>query len=123
MKTSRTHHPDKLKELVESEKAAAKSQASSITSSLQVTIEECLEKLQPLPNDHPTARKITIFIGEMMALDCQAFIVVKDQGFVLLLNQLQTHYKIPSHKYFLATLIPELYGNCRENFAVTKMLH
>ena len=42
----RTHHPDKLKELVESEKAAAKSQASSVTSSLQVTIEECLEKLQ-----------------------------------------------------------------------------
>ena len=34
-----THHPDKLKELVESEKAAAKSQASSITSSSQVTIE------------------------------------------------------------------------------------
>ena len=66
----RTHHPDKLKKLVESEKAAAKSQASSVTSSSQVTIEECLERLQPLPNDHPTTQKITILIGEMMALDC-----------------------------------------------------
>ena len=49
-----------------------------------------------------------------MALDCQAFSVVEDQGFVSLLNQLQPHYKIPSHKYFSATLIPELYVKCKE---------
>ena len=85
-----------------------------MTSSSQVTIEECLERLQPLPNDHPTARKITILIGEMMALDCQPFSVVEDQGFVSLLNQLQPCYKIPSCKYFSATLIPELYAKCKE---------
>ena len=83
---------------MESKKATAKSQASSVTSSSQVTIQECLERLWPLPNDHPTARKITILIGEMMALGCQPFSIVEDQGFVLLLNQLQPHYKIPSHK-------------------------
>ena len=99
---------------MQSEKAAAKSQASLVTSSSQVTIEECLERLQPLPNDHPTARKITILIGEMMALDCQPFSIVEDQGFVSLLNQLQPHYKIPSRKYFLTTLIPELYAKCNE---------
>ena len=54
-KNLRIHHRDKLKELVESKKAAAESQASSVTSSLQVTIEECLERLQPLPNDHRAA--------------------------------------------------------------------
>ena len=106
----RIHHRDKLKELVESKKAAAESQASSVTSSLQVTIEECLESLQPLPNDHPAARKITILISEMMALDCQPFSIVEDQGFVSLLNHPQPCYKIPSHKYISATLIPELYA-------------
>ena len=88
-----------------------------MTSSLHATIEEeCLERLQPLPNDHPTAQKITILIGEMMALVCQPFSIVKDQGFVSLLNQLQPCYKIPRHKYFSAMLIPELlYAKCKEN--------
>ena len=43
----------------------------------------------------------------MVALDFQPFSVVEDQGSVLLLNQLQPHYKIPKHKYFSVTLIPE----------------
>lgn len=49
-----------------------------------------------------------------MALDCQPFSTVEDQGFVLLLSQLQPHYRIPSRKYFSATVILELYGKCKE---------
>ena len=49
-----------------------------------------------------------------MALDCQPFSVVEDQGFVSLLNQLQPRCKIPIRKYFSATLIPELYTKCKE---------
>ena len=102
----RTHHPDKLKELAESKNSAAKSQASSLAGPSQVTIEEYLERCQPFPSDHRTARKITILIGEMIALDCQPFSIIEDQGFVSLLNQLQPRYNIPSFKYFSATLIP-----------------
>ena len=69
---------------------------------------------QSFPSDYLTVRKITILIGEMMALDCQPFSIVKDQGFISLLNQLQPHYKIPSRKYFSAMLIPELYAKCKE---------
>ena len=83
------HQPDELKGLMEGEKATAKSQASSSAGSLQVTIQEYLEKFQPFLMIYPTTWKITILIGEMMALDCQPFSIVKVQGFVLLPNQLQ----------------------------------
>lgn len=83
------HHPDELKGLMESEKATAKSQASSSAGSLQVTMDEYLEKFQPFLMIHPTTWKITILRGEMMALDCQPISIVKVQGFVLLPNQLQ----------------------------------
>ena len=83
------HHLDKLKELLESEKAASKEKASSS----QVTIKECLERAQPFPSDHPTAQKITHLIGKMMAVDCQPFSIIEDQGFIALLSQLQPRYK------------------------------
>ena len=41
-----------------------KRQASSVIGSSQVIIKDCLERLQPLPNDNPTAQKTTILIGK-----------------------------------------------------------
>ena len=49
-----------------------------------------------------------------MALDCQPFSVVEDQGFVHLLNHLQPRYQLSCHKYFSSTMIPQLYDNCKE---------
>ena len=50
-----TNSPSRqIEELVESENATAKSQASSLAGPLQVTIEECLERCQPFLSDHPT---------------------------------------------------------------------
>ena len=72
------------------------------------------DRLQPVWGSLRLA-PITILNGEMMALDCQPISIVKDQGFVSLLNQQQPHYKIPSRKYFSAMLIPELlYAKCKE---------
>ena len=50
----------------------------------------------------------------MMALDCQPFSVVEDQGFVHLLNHLQPRYQLPGHKYFSSTMIPQLYDSCKK---------
>ena len=50
----------------------------------------------------------------MMALDCQPFSVVEDQGFVRLLNYLQPRYQVPGRKYFSSTMIPQLYSSCKE---------
>ena len=87
-------HPDKLRELEESEKEASKKKeaAKEQTGFSQATLEECLEWTRPYPIDHPVAQRITRFIAEMMALDCQPFSVVEDQGFVRLLNHLQPRY-------------------------------
>ena len=54
--------------------------------------------MRPYPIDHPVAQRITRFIAEMMALDCQPFSIVEDQGFVRLLNHLQPRYQLPYHK-------------------------
>ena len=112
----RNRHPDKLRELEESEKEASKKKAAAKeqTSSSQATLEECLEWTRPYPIDHPVAQRITRFIAEMMALDCQPFSVVEDQGFVRLLNHLQPHYQLPGRKYFSSTMIPQLYDSCKK---------
>ena len=71
--------PDKLKELKEREKEAInkKQRAKEQTSSLQSTLDEYLEWLRPYPINHPVAQRITSFIAEMMALDCQQFSMAK----------------------------------------------
>jgi len=46
-------------------------------------------------------KRITRFIAEMMALDCQSYSLVEDQGFVRLLNHLQPRYQLPSQKFFI----------------------
>ena len=112
----RNRHPDKLRELEESEKKVNKKKAAAKeqTSSSQATLKECLEWMRPYPIDHPVAQRITHFIAEMMALDCQPFSVVEDQGFVRLLNHLQPRYQLPGHKYFSSTMIPQLYDSCKK---------
>ena len=112
----RNRHPDKLRELEESEKEAGKKKAAAKEhpSSSQVTLDECLEWSRPYPIDHPVAQRITRLIAEMMALDCQPFSVVEDQGFVRLLNYLQPRYQPPGRKYFSSTVIPQLYDSCKK---------
>ena len=112
----RNRHPEKLRELKESEKEVNKKKAAAKeqTSSSQATLEECLEWTRPYPIDHPVAQRITRFIAEMMALDCQQFSVVEDQGFVRLLNHLQPCYQLPGRKYFSSTMIPQLYDSCKK---------
>ena len=66
---------------------------------------------------HPVARKITCLIGEMIAVDCQPFSIVEDDGFVNLVNKLQPCYQMPSRcsrKYFSTTLILHLFEKCKE---------
>ena len=59
-------------------------------------------------------------IGKMIAIDCQTFSIVEDEGFINLVNELQISYHIPSYKFFSTTLIPELFDKCKE--AVEKII-
>ena len=76
------YHPDKLKELKQSEQAASKEKVNfkEQLSSSQVTFEECLEQMRSFPIDHLVAQNITHLIAKMMALDCQPLALLKTRG-------------------------------------------
>ena len=44
----------------------------------------------------------------MMALDCQPFSIVQDDGFTRLLKTLEPRYSIPSRQYITETIVPHL---------------
>ena len=114
----KVHHPEKLRQLEASEKAAAKTaskeNSQNRSSSTVITLEDCLERSRPYPVDHPLARKITRLIDETVVVDCQPFSIVEDEGFVKLVKELQPRYQIPSRKYFSTTLIPQMFEKCKE---------
>ena len=87
--------------------------------SSQSTIDRCFQQSKPYNKGHPEARKITLLIGEMMALDFQPFSIVEDTGFTALINHLDPRYKVPSRKYFSTTLIPEMYDQAKEKVKKT----
>ena len=94
-------------------------QSPSPCHSLQSTINRCFQHSKPYDKGHPEARKITLLIGEMMALEFQPFSIVEDTGFTALTNHLDARYNIPSRKYFSTTLIPEMYDQAKEKVKKT----
>lgn len=103
-------HLSAFKEMEEKEREATRiQQIDRGQSSKQVSLEVIVERSKQLLFDSPRARKITMLIGEMIAVDNQPFSVVGDIGFGRLVNFLEPRYQIPSRKYFSETLIPELY--------------
>ena len=114
----KVHHPKKLRQFKESEKAAAKAASKETSqnrsSSMVITLKDCLERSRPYPVDHPLTRKITSLIGKMVVVDCQPFSIVEDEGFVKLV---QPCYQIPNRKYFSTTLIPHMFKKCSKLFS------
>ena len=47
-------------------------------------------------------------IAEMMVLDFQPLSIVSDVGFIRLLNMLEPRYKVPSRRYFMENIIPQM---------------
>ena len=70
--------------------------------------------MTPFGLNHPTARKITQTVGEMIALDNQPFSIVDDLGFKNLVRVLKPRYNLPSRRYFAEVVIPDMYQQVKE---------
>ena len=72
------------------------------------TLDDYVQKVTPFRLNHPTARKITRTVGEMIALDNQPFSIVDDLGFKNLVRVLEPRYNLPSYPYFAEVVIPDM---------------
>ena len=52
---------------------------------------------------------LNLTIGELIAVDNEAFNIVNRIGFVRLMATVEPRYTLPSDKYFSETLIPKMY--------------
>jgi hypothetical protein len=82
---------------------------------VQPTLAQCNSMAEAWPTDHPRAKSISTAIGAMMALDCQPFSIVEDEGFKRLMKLVAPKYALPSRKYFSSTLLTEMYDHLRVN--------
>ena len=72
----------------------------------QLILAETEHLHKPWDINDQRAKLIHVKIGEMIARDCQAYSLVEDAEFTLLVHVLEPRYHIPSHKYFCKTVIP-----------------
>lgn len=80
---------------------------------VQATLEQCASMKEAWPIDHPRAQAISTAIGSMIALDCQPFSVVEDEGFKRLIKLLAPKYVLPSRRYFAETVLNDMYEHLR----------
>ena len=81
----------------------------SYTHSSQPTVKEAFVASQPLPFDHPRARKLHRSIAEMICVDCLPFYTVEKPGFLRLVKTLEPKYTPCSRTYLSQTMIPSMY--------------
>ena len=82
----------------------------------QPTISAVIERKIPYPFDYPRARQLTRIIGELIAVDNEAFNIVNRIGFVRLMATVEPRYTLQSDKYSSKTLIPEMYEKAKGNY-------
>ena len=66
----------------------------------QLTLAEAEQLHKPWDINDQWAKLIHVKIGEMIARDCQPYLLVEDAGFILLVYVLEPRYHIPNCKYF-----------------------
>ena len=49
------------------------------------------------------------FLGEMIAVDAEPYLMVERPGFQKLMKTVAPKYKVPSRKYFSEGVVPEIY--------------
>ena len=81
---------------------------------LQTTLEQCASMKEMWSSDHPRAQAISTAIGEMMALDCQPFSIVEDEGFKRLMKLVAPKYVLPSRRHFAETVLTDMYDSLRK---------
>ena len=108
------NHASEYTRLEASEKAREVENKDKASGGVVQTLDDYVQKVTPFGLNHPTARKITRTVGEMIVLDNQPFSIVDDLGFKNLVRVLEPRYNLPSHRYFAEVVIPDMYQQVKE---------
>lgn len=114
LKHLRLNHASEYASLEASERAREMGNKDKGSSGVVQTLDDYVQKVTPFGINHPTARKITRSVAEMIALDNQSFSIVDDLGFKNLVGILEPRYNLPSRRYFAEVVIPDMYQQLKE---------
>ena len=81
--------------------------------SKQQTLEEVVERSNPLSSDSEWHIKLVTAIGNFIAQDMQPLLVVENKGFLELMKIAEPRFKVPSRGYFTKTVIPSLFSRVK----------
>ena len=101
------HHP------LEYEVLTAKSAKEKC--SKQPTLQEVVERVNPLSPDSERHIKLVSAVGNFIAVDMQPLSVVENKGFLDLMKAAEPRFKVPSRGYFTRTVIPSLYSRVQSD--------
>ena len=98
---------------------------SESETSVQLNPFEYLETKKIWNVNDAKSRVIHFKIGEMIALDCQPYSIVEDEGFKNLINYLKPNYPFPSRNYLTERIMPSIYESAWEYVkdVVNKAMH
>ena len=104
-----------LKQQEETDKAKECEVKRRKTDVCQLTLAEVKERKDLWTYCHPQNKKVTEWIGQMIAIDSQSFsiVTVEDTGFLRLLSNVCPLYAVPLQKYFAEKVIPEMFSNIK----------
>ena len=110
---SGTGTPDQEFVKLDEEFEKGQSQISYMQSS-RPTLKEVFVASQPIPFDHPRARKLHWSIAEMICVDCLPFYTVEKPGFLHLVKAFEPKYTPCSHTYLSQTMISSMYEKVKD---------
>ena len=86
--------------------------SSSAACSKQLTLEQSTDCAR-LRHTRLTSFTCNMKIREMIAIDCHPLSIVRDPGFVSLMNTVELRYQIPSRKYLTDQVISEIVADVK----------
>lgn len=89
----------------------AQSTSNNSKTKSQLSLKAAWERGTPYSKTHPRAQQLTKHICEMVAVDCQPFSFVENEGFKRLMAIADPRYTIPTRQEISHKLIPDLYKN------------
>ena len=75
----------------------------------QLSLQETIKKTQSLSRSSECYKKLANAIGKFIAKDLQPISVVDGVGFKHLMEVAEPRFSVPSHTYFIDTLLPAMY--------------
>jgi len=88
--------------------------------SKQQTLEEVIDRVNPLSSDSERHVTLASTIGNFIAQDMQPLSVIENKGFLELMKVAELRFKVPSRGYFTKTVIPLLFSRVKQG--VEKLL-